>query len=84
MGLNMKIGLVPRKKAQDEQRRKGYVLTHMSTRTRRPVADYGVVGDEEPFRDTASEDAAPKRSEQRRRERQHPNDSYLGKSVRWL
>jgi hypothetical protein len=62
----MTIGLVARKKAQNET--ETVMFTHMSTRTRRPVADYGVVGDEEPFRDTASEDAAPKRSEQRRRE----------------
>jgi hypothetical protein len=36
------------------------MFTHMSTRTRRPVADYGVVGYEEPFRDTASEMQHPK------------------------
>jgi hypothetical protein len=42
------------------QRRKGYAYPYVNEDEAPPVADYGVVGDEEPFRDSASEDAAPK------------------------
>jgi hypothetical protein len=45
------------------QRRKGYAYPYVDEDEAPPVADYGVVGDEEPSPDTTSDDAAPKRGD---------------------
>jgi hypothetical protein len=45
------------------QRRKGYAYPYVDEDEATPVADYGVVGDEEPFPDASREDTAPKRGD---------------------
>lgn len=54
------------------QRRKGYAYPYVDEDEAPPVADYGVVGDEEPIPDTTSDDAAPKAKEGDKTEQKEP------------